>query len=542
MSDNSYSKWYGEFKEFIDIFEDDQLFSNLDTLIRSSRNTFAMNRKIMEKVIDVSWVEAIENGILHLDNFLRSPRKTIEDVEEVVPIALSKKITVESVKHLAQHTDLIQSIDKRTGKITPSKILNVHKEESMMTYENKFVNTLIDRLYIFINTRYEKLAQVTKDEKVMAMGYDTAIDDGAGGKLKIELKVETTESLDSYDSSGMTIWQRVEKLKKVIEGYKGSVLCQTLGNTYIRPPVMRTNAIMKNVDLKACLTLWQYIESYDKVGYSINVENTAVKPQNDYIDDFYKVMIINFLLFRSYNSDGDQTLEKLKTQKMKPVSPKFVKKFNKEIASDYGIVADTAAGYVTAGGDVQFVKKLPEDLSLVYEQINAVIDIEREYLKKLEAERLERERLRIEEEKRQEELERIEKARQEELERQRIQREEEERQLQEMLAKKKAEQEAAEKERIRQEEERLARLEAIRKREEEERLKREEEERIAAERARLEEEKKLVRGELGGAEGMDKDVLERFDTDDEVDKLNAYNEVTDEEVEQAKATDRKSVV
>ncbi len=287
MSDNSYSKWYGEFKEFIDIFEDDQLFSNLDTLIRSSRNTFAMNRKIMEKVIDVSWVEAIENGILHLDNFLRSPRKTIEDVEEVVPIALSKKITVESVKHLAQHTDLIQSIDKRTGKITPSKILNVHKEESMMTYENKFVNTLIDRLYIFINTRYEKLAQVTKDEKVMSMGYDTAIDDGAGGKLKIELKVETTESLDSYDSSGMTIWQRVEKLKKVIEGYKGSVLCQTLGNTYIRPPVMRTNAIMKNVDLKACLTLWQYIESYDKVGYSINVENTAVKPQNDYIDDFY---------------------------------------------------------------------------------------------------------------------------------------------------------------------------------------------------------------------------------------------------------------
>ena len=168
-------KLIGEFKEFIDIFEDDQLFSNLDTLIRSSRNTFAMNRKIMEKVIDVSWVEAIENGILHLDNFLRSPRKTIEDVEEVVPIALSKKITVESVKHLAQHTDLIQSIDKRTGKITPSKILNVHKEESMMTYENKFVNTLIDRLYIFINTRYEKLAQVTKDEKVMSMGYDTAI-------------------------------------------------------------------------------------------------------------------------------------------------------------------------------------------------------------------------------------------------------------------------------------------------------------------------------------------------------------------------------
>ena len=165
MSDNLYDQWYNEFKDFVDAFSDDKLFGSLESIIRSSRNTFAMNRKVMEKVIDVSWVEAIENGIVHLDNFLRAPRKTIEDVEEIVPIALSRKITVESVKHLAQHTDFIQSIDKKTGKITPSKILNIYKEESWMTYENKFINTLIDRLYIFINTRYEKLAQVTKDRE-----------------------------------------------------------------------------------------------------------------------------------------------------------------------------------------------------------------------------------------------------------------------------------------------------------------------------------------------------------------------------------------
>ena len=130
--DEAYEKWYREFSELTDAFDDDELYSSLDSLINASRNTFAFNKKIMEKAIDVSWVEAIENGILHVDNFLRSPRRTIEDVEEVVPIALSKKITVESVKHLAQHTDLIQSIDRKTGKITPSKILNVHKEESLM--------------------------------------------------------------------------------------------------------------------------------------------------------------------------------------------------------------------------------------------------------------------------------------------------------------------------------------------------------------------------------------------------------------------------
>ena len=213
-----YGKWYEDFKESAGLMDDDELFGSLDSLLHSSKNTFAMNRRLMAKAIDVTWVEAIENGLVHLDNVLRSPSRTIEDVEEVVPIALSRKITVESVKHLAQHTDLIQSIDKKSGKITPSKILNVHKEESLMTYENKFINTLVDRLYIFINTRYEKLAQVARDEEVFSLGYDSFLDDGAGGKMKIEVKLESTSSLDSYDKSGFTVWQRVEKLKKAIQG------------------------------------------------------------------------------------------------------------------------------------------------------------------------------------------------------------------------------------------------------------------------------------------------------------------------------------
>ncbi len=533
-----YGEWYKDFEKSMDMFGDDELFGALDQLIKTSKNNFAFNRKILEKAIDVSWVEAIENGMLHVDNVIRQPRLTIEDVEEVVPIALSKKITVESVKHLAQHTDLIQSIDKKTGKITPSKILNVHKEESYMTYENKFVNTLIDRLYIFINTRYEKLAQVSKDEEVMSLGFDTVIEDGAGGKMKVELKLETTDSLDTYDDNGYTIWQRVEKLKKTIEGYKGSDFCTHMGSAYIRPPVMRTNAIMKNVDLKACLTLWQYIESYDKVGYEINIANTAIKPGEDYIDDLYKLTALNLLLFRSYNSANEKFAE-LKTQKYKPVAPKFMKRFEKELADDYGVFAEGIAGYVAADGDFKLQKKLPADVSRVFKQIGEVIDIEKNYLAKKEEERLARlkaeeeaERLRQEEEARLAEQRRIEEARREELERIRREKEEEERRVQEMLAKKKAEQEAEQRERERQEQERLAKLEEQRKREEEERLRREEEERLAAERAKINEDKKKVRAELGEAEGLDKEAIinEKTNEEDDITKV----EVTEDEIEQAK--------
>lgn len=530
-----YSKWYSEFSILTEVFGSDELYNALDSLLISGRNTFAFNRKLMEKAIDVSWVEAIENGITHVDNFLRSPRKTIEDVEEIVPIALSRKTTIESVKHLAQHTDLIQSVDKKTGKITPSKILNIHKEESLFTYENKFVNTLIDRLYIFINTRYEKLAQVSKDEEVYTLGYDTAIDDGAGGKMKIEVKIETIDNLESTDSNGFTVWQRVEKLKTAIEGYKGSVLCRTLGNTYIRPPVMRTNAIMKNVDLKACLTLWQYIESYDKVGYEINVENTAMQPQEDYVNDFYKLVILNLLLFRSYNNvDSLDKMKQLKSQTGKPLAPKFLKKFDKTLAADYSVSSETTAGYIAADGDFRLEKGLPENLTEMFKELEAVIKLENEYLAKLESERAEEEKRRQEEEARLAEMQRIEEARQAELERIRIAKEEEERRVQEMLEQKRAEQEAEERERQRLEAERLARLEEIRKREEEARLKREEEERLAAEREEIRRNKELARNELGEAEGIDEEAMHKEPDEAELEKQ-AYEEVTEEEIEEVRA-------
>ncbi|MBP5580174.1 MAG: signal peptidase I [Ruminococcus sp.] len=531
-----YKKWYDQFEILSEVFDSDELYQALDSLLNSSRNTFAFNRKIMEKAIDVSWVEAIEKGILHVDNFLRNPRKTIEDVEEIVPIALSRKTTVESVKHLAQHTDLIQSIDKKTGKITPSKILNVHKEESLFTYENKFVNTLVDRLYIFINTRYEKLAQVSRDEEVFSLGYDTVLDDGAGGKMKIDVKIETVDSLDSYDANGFTVWQRVEKLKTAIEGYKGSELCKALGNTYIRPPVMRTNAIMKNVDLKACLTLWQYIESYDKVGYEINVQNTAMQPQEQYVDDFYKLVVLNLLLFRTYmNNDNEEKLKELKTHTSKPLAPKFIKKFDKELAADYSVSSETTAGYIAAEGTFRFEKRLPVDLNVMFEQLSEVIKIETAYLAELEQTRQEEEKRRQEEEARLAELHRVEEARQAELERIRIEKEEEERRVQEMLEKKRAEQEAEERERQRLEGERLARLEEIRKRDEEKRLKREEEERIAAERERIQQNKEMARTELGEAEGLDEEALQNSTPDEKALEKQAYNEVTDEEIEEARA-------
>ncbi len=496
-----------EYQEIMELYKENSQFLSLVNLLRGTEGSFAMNRRLMQKIIDSSWVEAIEKGLIHVDNVLRNPRRTIEDVEEVVPIALSRKITVESVKHLAQHTDLIQSIDKRTGKITPSKILNVHKEESLMTYENKFVNTLIDRLYIFITMRYEKLAKVSKDEEVFTLGFNTEIDDLNGGRMKIDVHIENEHSLESRDHSGYTIWQRVEKLKKAIEGYKGSELCKTLGNTFIRPPVMRTNAIMKNVDLKACLTLWQYIESYDKVGYEINIENSAVSPNTDFITDFYDLVGLHLLLFRASVSPEQEVLE---VRQMNPVMPKIVKKFDEEVGGRFDSTAEGVAGYISQTGEMKLKHGVPSNVTQIIQQIERVISIETAYQEELRAKELAEQKAAEAAERRRLEEERIEAERQAELERLEAERLEEERRIQELLEEKRREQEEAERERERQEKERLRLLEEKRKKEEEEKARLEEERRqreaaeaAERERIRIAQEKQQVRSNLGNAEGID---------------------------------------
>lgn len=85
------------------------------------------------------------------------------------------------------------------------------------------------------------------------MEYNTALESGSGRKMKMTLNIETSDSLEAADENGSTLWDRVEKIRRIVEGYKSSPFCQQMGQNYIRPPVMRTNAIMKTLTSRRAL-------------------------------------------------------------------------------------------------------------------------------------------------------------------------------------------------------------------------------------------------------------------------------------------------
>lgn len=478
---SEYNEQRAAFDKAVKTFEGNNSFAAARALLLSGEKTVSFNRKIIEKNIDSSWLTEIEKALPHLDTVIRNPRNTIKEVEEIVPIAMSRKITVESIKHLGQHTDLIQDIDKKTGKITPSKILNIHKEETLDTYENRFVNTLIDRLYIFINIRYNKLVQTAEAQEAYSFNYDTVADSGDGRKVNISFKIETVDSLVG-GSKDTDVWARLERVKKAIEGYKGSVLCTILGNAFIRPPVMRTNAITKNVDLMACLTLWQFIESYDKAGYEVNVSDTAQRPDDSYIEDIYGLTAMNYMLFRSYTHGADKS-EELKTIKSKTLAPKVVRRFDKQTSDKYDVIVGDGEQSSASKTDMGMTAEEAGNLTAELERI---VEIEKQFLKDEEDRKRAEELAAAEAERKRAEQEKLERQRREEEERIRLEHEEAERRRLELIQKQQAEQAARE------------------KAEREERERREEEQRVREERARIREEKKLVRSSLGSA--MDQQI------------------------------------
>lgn len=141
--------------------EDDRYFQYLFEMIQAGDNTLEQKNRVLHKVVDERWLTVVEEGIESIFNIVDKPRRFIATSEEVVPVALAKKITADSVRHLSQNTQFIAS--NEAGEIQPTRILNVTTEESYDLYENRFVYHLIQRLFAFVDKRTDIIFWSTGD-------------------------------------------------------------------------------------------------------------------------------------------------------------------------------------------------------------------------------------------------------------------------------------------------------------------------------------------------------------------------------------------
>lgn len=323
------------------LFKDNPFYGEILSLFAAGETSVKSDRKIILKALDETWIEKIEAALPSLDYLLRNPTHFISETEEVLPIELTRKISGRSISHLARHTDYISEADEY-GSVTPTKLLNVFREDSILTYENKFLNTLVSRLYFFVTERFSAIKEKGADEKKDEIGFETRFYSGEK-RGEIKLSVTLASPLSEGDAAGVKslfgspLFKRAERLDAVVKGYADSDFCKQMGRNFIRPPVMRTNAILKNKYFRDALELWEFIEGYDDFGLGVTVGEKVFDLSKNHIDELYGSAAMSFLRFLHETNDISTERTLLSEYKTPLFSPKIITEQSIEKEEKYNV-------------------------------------------------------------------------------------------------------------------------------------------------------------------------------------------------------------
>lgn len=207
------------------------------------------------------WIDKMEDTLPYIENILRDPKKLIVNEEEVVKIEKIKKVTVESIKNLAKNSSFIDEIDEN-GDVKPNKLLNVFKEESLNTYENRFIYTLIQKMLMVIRKQKDKILKNTrKDREFKKVSYEGK---SYQGKNKVDMQLLITATTEEFDKIGENKKQldRIKMLEKNVMAFTLSATYQTLEREHVSlvtPPLRKNNVLLKNVNFQYAVKLWDFI-------------------------------------------------------------------------------------------------------------------------------------------------------------------------------------------------------------------------------------------------------------------------------------------
>lgn len=328
---------YGSFAEQMGpIQEDDRYFRYLFELAQASETTIDQQREELVKVVDEEWISVIEDSLDAINNVIEKPRRFITTEQEVVPVSLAKKISADSVRHLSQNTQFLAPSDD--GGVHPTKILNVSMAETYDLYENRFVYHLIKRLLTFVDRRTDVIFWSTGNEVRNRFTMHSKIGDAYEEiEYNVEMTVKDRQNFAENDADNMDTFMRIDRVRRLVMALRGSSFCQLMkGCSVVRSPIQRTNLIMKDPNYRKCFQLWQFMERYDKVGYSIQVKDSALAFDDEYLTQMYTNLINNYAVFKSLVSD-DRNLTELASEQREPVVPKFIKEIKEEFVDSCDI-------------------------------------------------------------------------------------------------------------------------------------------------------------------------------------------------------------
>ena len=324
----------------IELYEKNEKSNSVDEFKEKTNSTLHVETKKKKTARDTEWLDVIEQTIPYIDNIFRKPNRFIVNEEEIVKIEQTKKVTVETIKHLSKNTNLIQTIDEKTGDVTPSKLLNVRKEESYNTYENRLIYTLVQNTKMFIKRKTDELMksinseneQDDNDKDNTKLEY-SATSEVKDEKINVQVKLnsEIDPNGDESKDKNKLILDRIEEIKRKIdvvsnaEPYK---VIDKLHITLVREPIRKTNVVLKNVNFQYAMKLWSYLrENFDETDFENTEENKDYMDQGELKQFIDEAFLLQYLAMKTIDEDrkeNEATYQELKEKMVEQMLEKMV--------------------------------------------------------------------------------------------------------------------------------------------------------------------------------------------------------------------------
>ena len=306
-------------KEIVKKQKQNPLVSKVNDVIASGENTFSQFGRIEVKAFDSSFLDALETGLEAVGRILANPRTFIKETTELENVEKAKKVSSLSIRHFATHSQYLRSVEDN-GEVIPDKILTIHSETNTAIYENRFVMTLIKRSLSFIEQRYNFVREhgETRDSDELFIHSKSRF-----GEVNYEIAMRVKASIPSSDAGesekNASLLKRLETCKSRVNDYLHSnFMTQMKGAKDVTSPVHMTNMLLKHPDYHAAYELWEFIEGYESLGVSYDVEEIPTEFDEEYLEELYALLGEAVMKLRSRHFD------KARVNPAKRLTPKVI--------------------------------------------------------------------------------------------------------------------------------------------------------------------------------------------------------------------------
>ncbi len=216
---------------------------------------------------DDEWINAVEKGLDFIGKALEEERRFIRSNGEVLPIEKIKRVSKESIQHLARHSDLVNK--EITDEIIPDKLYSVERLNDYATYENRFLYMLLNMAKDFVTRKYETLSKSEAYGSVIKTNKNVSV-----GERRLSVNMTVSEIREAKPDEAI---KRVDKLLRSIGFYlRSPIMTEVSKVDTIHSGVTLNNVLRMDKNFVEAVALYDFLLSYDKEGVIKNVETETL--------------------------------------------------------------------------------------------------------------------------------------------------------------------------------------------------------------------------------------------------------------------------